>query len=508
MSATPLSPEFSFPPEFVAALQRMNPWWSGDPMPDQPTTRRHLVGNMRRRLDQGLAPVVALRGPRQIGKTTAQLHLIADLLAEGVEPARILHAQFDDLVELTGFTDLVSPLLRVVEWYEHAVLGVSLNRAAHDGRKAYLFLDEFQNLSKWETQLKFLVDHSTVSVAMTGSSALRIERGRDSLAGRVSTLEGGVLTLAEIGEFAGLDLGEPLLAGNGLGALKDPCLWRTLRDRGEALAPARDEAFRRFSERGGYPRAQVRYETPWIEMAEQLNETVVRRVIRHDSRLDEGMRLDPELLEEVFRLACRYAGQSPGDQPFLRETRRALGEEIGGTAAGVGAQRVRTYLGFLEDALLVRLIRPLEIRMKRTRGNPKICLADHGLRASWLQEEIPLDPRRLRDQPDMTRFAGRIAESVTGAHLSGIGGLQLAHLPARDDEPEVDFVLTVGDRRIPLEVKYQARIDPLRDTDGLRAFLETRANNAPFGVLVTQTAAEVDDPRIVSLPLSSLLLLR
>lgn len=508
MGNAPLSPEFTFPPEFAAALRRMNPWWGGEAMPVLPATRRHLVGAVRRRLELGTAPVVALRGPRQIGKTTAQLHLIADLLEEGVAPLRILHVQFDDLVELTGFTDLVSPLLRVVEWFEHGVLGATLNGAAHDGRTAYLFLDEFQNLRGWETQLKFLVDHSTVNVVMTGSSALRIERGRDSLAGRITTLEGGVLSLAEIGEFAGLDLGASPLAGNGLDALADPEFWRGLREAGEALAPARDEAFRRFSERGGYPRAQVRYETPWPEMAEQLNETVVRRVIQHDSRLDERMRLDPELLEEVFRLACRYAGQSPSARLFLRETRRALGEEIGGAAAGIDAQRVRTYLGFLEDSLLVRLIQPIEMRMRRRRGDPKICLADHGLRASWLQEEIPLDPRRLRERPELTRFAGRIAESVTGAHLCGISGLQVAHLPAHDDEPEVDFVLTVGDRRIPLEVKYQARIDPLRDTDGLRAFLETRANNAPFGVLVTQTAVTVDDPRIVSLPLSSLLLLR
>lgn len=502
MSATPLSPEFSFPPEFVSALRRMNPWWHGEPMRDQPATRRHLVGNMRRRLDQGLAPVVALRGPRQIGKTTAQLHLIADLLAEGVDPARILHAQFDDLVELTGFTDLVSPLLRVVEWYEHAVLGASLNRAAHDGRKAYLFLDEFQNLGRWETQLKFLVDHSTVSVVMTGSSALRIERGRDSLAGRICTLEGGVLSLAEIGEFVGLDLGEPLLAGNGLGALKDPGLWRTLRDRGEALAPARDEAFRRFSERGGYPLAQAGYATPWEDIAEQLNRSVVRRVIQHDLRLgDRGRRRDPDLLEETFRLACRYAGQSPKVRLFAREAQRSLD-------ANVGDQRISSYLRFLDDSLLIRLIRPLELRLKRTRGNQKICLADHGLRASWLQEEVPLDPQRLREQPDLTQIAGHIAESAVGAHLCNITSLQLAHFPARTDEPEVDFVLTVGDRRIPLEVKYQARIDPLRHTEGLRSFLETRANNAPFGVLVTQTAAEVDDPRIVSLPLSSLLLLR
>ena len=464
---------------------------------------------MRKRLDQRLAPVVVLRGPRQIGKTIAQQHLISDLLDEGIEPRRILRVQFDELVELTGFTNLVSPLLRIVEWFEHAVLGATLNGAAHDGRTAYLFLDEFQNLRRWDAQLKFLVDHSTVHVVVTGSSALRIELGRDSLAGRITTLEGGVLSLAEIAEFAGRDCGEPFLVGNGLSALKTPDLWRSLRERGEELAPHRDEAFRRFSERGGYPLAQAEYGTPWEDIAEQLNETVVRRMIQHDLRLgDRGRRRDPDLLEEVFRLACRYAGQSPSARLFLRETRRALGEEIGGGAAGVGTQRVRTYLGFLEDSLLVRLIQPLEMRMRRRRGGPKICLAHHGLRASWLQEEIPLDPRQLRERPEMTPLAGHIAESVVGAYLAGISGLQLTHLPAHDDEPEVDFVLTVGDRRIPLEVKYQARIDPLRDTDGLRAFLETRANNAPFGVLVTQTAVTVDDPRIVSLPLSSLLLLR
>jgi predicted AAA+ superfamily ATPase len=93
--------------------------------------------------------------------------------------------------------------------------------------------------------------------------------------------------------------------------------------------------------------------------------------------------------------------------------------------------------------------------------------------------------------------------------LATISQLDLAHVPSRGAEPEVDFVLTIGTRRIPLEVKYRTRIDPLADTEGLRTFLEKRVNNAPFGLLVTQTDQEtVDDPRIVSLPLSSLLLLR
>ena len=499
MGTSPLSPEFAFSAGFVAALQRTNPWWEDHPMPSLPPTRRHLVAGVRRRLMQSLAPVVVLRGPRQIGKTTAQLHLIDDLLREGVDPRSVLRVQFDDLQE---FARLESPLLRIVEWFEHAVLGSTLNQAAQEGRKVYLFLDEVQNLRGWDTQLKFLVDSSTVSVVVTGSAALRIERGRDSLAGRITTLEGGVLSLTEIGAFAGIDLGRPLLLDNGLENLAGSDFWSSLREHGESLAQARDEVFRRFSERGGYPLAQANYDVPWADVAEQLNETVVRRVIQHDLRLgDRGRRRDAELLEEVFRLACRYAGQAPGAQLFAREAQRALG-------ANVGYQRINSYLSFLNDSLLLRLIRPLELRLKRTRGYSKVCLADHGLRASWLQEEVPLDMEQLRERPEMTTLAGHIAESVTGSCLSSISGLQIAHFPGRTDEPEVDFVLTVGDRRVPVEVKYQARIDPLRDTEGIRSFLEKRANNAPFGVLVSQFAAQLDDPRIVSVPLSSLLLLR
>ena len=90
-----------------------------------------------------------------------------------------------------------------------------------------------------------------------------------------------------------------------------------------------------------------------------------------------------------------------------------------------------------------------------------------------------------------------------------MSGLDVSHQPAHGADPEVDFVLTVGVRRVPVEIKYRRRIDPHRDTIGLRSFLEKTADNAAFGVLVTQDAAGVvDDPRIVSLPLSTFLLLR
>jgi len=500
MSSGFLFPSMKLADGLIQDLRRMNPWWEGKPMPQLPPTRRHLVAQTHLRLKLRLAPVVVVRGPRQIGKTIAQLQVLSDLLARGVPARNIFRVQCDELPELTG---LAEPVLRLVDWYEGAILRRTLNEAARDGEPTYVFFDELQNLKDWAAQLKTLVDTATTTVLVTGSSALRIELGRDSLAGRISTLEAGVLSLTEIANFRGAEPGEPFLRDNGLEAITRQEFWADLRAHGRRQAPARDAAFRWFSERGGYPLVHQRADVEWTHLADQLNETVIKRVIQHDLRVGErGRKRDAPLLEEVFRLACRYVGQAPALTVLAREAHRVL-------AANVGPRRIDHYLRFLGDTLLLRLIRPLEIRLKRRRGNVKLCLSDHGLRASWLQEIVPLDPADLERESHLAPLAGHIAESVVGATLCTISHLDIAHQPGRGEEPEIDFVLTVGTRRIPLEVKYQRRIDPLGDTEGLRTFIEKSVNNAPFGLLISQTDTDaVTDPRIVCLPLSSFLLLR
>jgi predicted AAA+ superfamily ATPase len=487
--------------EVISDLRRMNPWWAGSPAQALPSTRRHLVGSIHRRLQRKLAPIVVIRGPRQIGKSTAQNQVIEDLLTQGVAPTHLFRVQWDDLAELSRIGR--EPILRAVEWYENAVLAQPINAVARAGGQVYLFFDEVQNLRDWDVQLKSLVDLTSVQVVVTGSSALRIEQGRDSLAGRITTIEGATLSLTEVADFHAISLGEPALPDNGLDPFIDKPFWRDLVERGQARATVRDEAFRLYSARGGYPVAHKVPQAPWAQLADQLNETVIRRVIQHDLRIGErGRKRDPQLLEELFRLACRYIGQAPDPTTLAREVQRAL-------AANVGFQRINHYLRFLGDTLLLRLVDPLEIRLKRKKGFPKICLADHGLRASWLQEVVPLDPGGLAENPQLTALAGHIAESLVGSIFSSIHGLDVAYLPARRDEPEIDFVLTVGTRRIPVEVKYQKRIDPLRDTESLRAFIEKTVNNAPFGLLIVQAdGVYTDDPRIVSLPLSTLMMLR
>lgn len=466
-----------------------------------PELKRWLFGEVVRGLERGLAPVIALRGPRQVGKTTLQEQVIDHLLRAGVNPRRIFRVQFDQLLPLQR---LELPVLTLARWFERNILGATLNESAHRGEPAYLFFDEVQNLRDWAPQVKALVDHATVRVMLTGSSALRIEQGRDSLAGRVTTLEMGTLLLREIAALRGFgDLRPALEKANGWGELTRRGFWEHVRELGLRQRQVRDRAFAAFSERGGYPFAHANADVPWDAIASQLNETVIRRVIQHDLRVGErGRKRDAQLLEALFRLSARYAGQAPGAAAFINELRVAF-------HANIGWQRVLAYLRFLNDTLLIRLVPPMELRLKRRKGTSKICLSDHSLRASWLQEVVPLAPEELKRLPHLSDLAGHLAESVVGYFLGTLPNLSLAWFPERSAEPEVDFVIGVGEYRIPLEVKYRQRVDGHRDTIGLRAFLEKTAYNAPFGLLVTlDDEVRVDDPRIIALPLSSLLLLR
>lgn len=494
MTQTWLFPEL-LPPPLEADLRGVNPHWTRRPGPAVPRFRRSAFPRLQRQLTRGLTRATVLRGPRRVGKTVLVRQLMEQLLAEGVQPSRILYVPFD---EVAGLPKLADPVLAVARWFEKQVLARSFNEAAGAAEEAYLLFDEVQNLDSWAPQLKHLVDNHDVRVLVTGSSSLRIEA-----AGRITTLDLSPFLLREI---AGLRFGfaEPAIwddnSGDSLAAME---FWRAAADRGRQDAAVRREAFQAFSERGAYPVAHEHADTPWPEVAAHLNETIIRRAIRHDLRMGaRGQKRDEKLLEEVFRLCCRYAGQTPGQAVFLPEIQQALAGNIGWT-------RVLTYLRFLDGTLLLRLVPPLELRLKRRKSPSKVCLCDHALRASWLQEVIPLDPAGLLANPHLTDLAGHLAESTLGYYLASVPGLDVAHFPQRGAEPEVDFVLTLGTRRVPLEVKYRRRIDPYEDTRGLRAFLEKTVYNAPFGVLVTlEDEVTIPDPRIIPISLSSLLWMR
>ncbi|MFY8084920.1 MAG: ATP-binding protein [Rubrivivax sp.] len=230
-------------------LRDSNPWWCGERQFGLPPIRRWAFEPTHKGLVRGLAAVTVLRGPRQVGKTTLLNQLIDHLLDDGVAPERIFRVQFDDIPALQR---LSAPLLDLTAWYADNVLGCSVNAAAQrHGGPIYLLLEEVRNLADWATQVKDLVDLQPIRAALTGSSALRIEAGRDSLAGRLSTIELGPLLLREVGELRGLGRLPAYLPSNGLARLKDRRFWEDLRAFGQTHQTFRDAAFGMFSSAAG-----------------------------------------------------------------------------------------------------------------------------------------------------------------------------------------------------------------------------------------------------------------
>ena len=159
--------------------------------------------------------------------------------------------------------------------------------------------------------------------------------------------------------------------------------------------------------------------------------------------------------------------------------------------------------------MLVRQVPPLEALAKKQSHSPKLCLCDHFVREAWLQEEIPVAPSKLADANEvLCTLAGNLIESDVGYYLTGIPNLKVSWFPERGDEPEVDYVLTIGLKRIPVEIKYRRGQMKAEYLAGIRSFCGKSKYNAAFGLLVTQDTAGVIDDHIIAVPAYALLSVR
>ncbi len=288
--------------DIVHGLERTNPWWNAQPGVESKRFRRWVFAESVRRLESGITPVVAIRGPRQVGKSTIQQQFIEQLLLiDRVPPERILRVQFDDV---PGLGSLGLPVESIVRWYEDHVLREPINAVARRGERVYLVFDELQDLPKWSPQLKALVDHTSARTFVTGSSALRIARDQDSLAGRVSTIDMGPLRLHEIAGIRKLGELPPYEPKASLEEWTHKEFWLSLQAHAVKHKKVIHRAFEYFSRFGGYPRCHESGREEPAEFAQDLVETVVTKTIEHDpvgGRVD----IDPGLLREAFRILCR-----------------------------------------------------------------------------------------------------------------------------------------------------------------------------------------------------------
>lgn len=469
-------------------LENQNPWWKGRP-PRAPAHRRRPVPGIREALRGGRL-VQIIRGPRQVGKTTAMTQIIEDLVVSGVPPTEILFVLFDEPV-------LQEPgaLPAIIEGFEREVR----RRPLEEG-EPFVFLDEIHKVDRWATQVKALHQRSGAHLLLTGSSAVLVtKRARESMAGRTLTTEFPPFSFREI-----LEVWFPDLVRD----LPPPVPFRSCLDENgtafEAVRRVTTEPGRRrellsrlerYYNRGGYPRLHSG-DVPEDRWADYIRESIFEKVLGVD--IPDLFPVDsPRALREVYIEVARNTGQQLSQ---LGLTQRLNARGVSATQPTVGR-----YLHYLGDALLLREFRAFPpAHSSSARKASKFVLTDLGIRNAIFRGA----PSLWESPPDVV---GPLVETLV---QTVIWGPDLAVSFYRDSirargrrvEREVDIVVEDDAGGIvPIEVKFRSRIDP-EDFLGL-ASLRRRRLKIGLSLMVTrETWGWNEAERCLQVPLLDFLL--
>ncbi|MDR2169372.1 MAG: ATP-binding protein [Planctomycetaceae bacterium] len=496
---------YDLPQILLANLYEMNLWWK-EYVPDStiPQNKRYAYQDIFDKLLNGRCPIVVLRGPRQVGKSTIQQQIIYELLEKKyiASPKQILHIQFDNLKSFK----IDDPLIAIINWYEHNIVQDAFNKLANKGQEIYIFLDEIQEIDNWNSQIKHIVDIRRCHVFITGSSAIRIFDGKESLAGRAYWNEITTLGLSEICQFRNMGNLSAYTSNVYIDDLRKKEFWVNFKN-WSVNEQLLDKVYKKYCDFGGYPFCHINESVTLEEANEYLSEIVVARTIDHEIKAqfdaeykDKNITLEPALLRKTFRTLCKYTG-------ILIGINKLRAEIYADTSESLTDNQIQLILDLFENSMLIKVIKSFGHRIKRAKREKKFCLCDHAIRKALLREDIDLYGKGINSD-----IAGHIIEGIVGTFLTSLGDVGVSYLPNGNDRTnegcEIDFILEIGSANIPIEVKYREHPDV---NSGIESFLKNPANNAPFGLVITKNEVPINyfkNENIIPISVKKLLLLK
>jgi predicted AAA+ superfamily ATPase len=490
-----VNPSNTLSGDLIHLLYQMNPWWNNDTPLDVPKFRRSIFEILYKRLTDrkaGHKPFLGLRGPRQVGKSTVMEQLIQTLIYENrlVSPQHILRVQFD-----APGMQLKNPILTITRWFEESVVKNTFNSLWKQHKPVFLFFDEVQDVPEWSLQLKTIIDFQMCKALITGSSALRILKGQESLPGRLDTYNLNPLSLPEVAGLQNIKFRpsrKPVVYSD----LAKKEFWEELSGFHHLFL---DDTFKSYCDLGGYPYCHTVKGRTLAERNVFLKNNVTVRTIDHDLGVGVGRGAsiskslqNNTLLRKIFVILCKYTGKSVTIGTLHSEIVKDTGDSINN-------DQLYELLDFFDNSMLIRIIKTSQHRYAGAKTQVKPCLCDHSIRAAWLEDVS------LYESTPNSDMAGGIVEGMVGYLLSSIDGISVSYLPPKGDQKEIDYIIEIGDKHIPVEVKYQN--DLPRQFDAIEHYLDKPVNNASFGIVVTKTQSEVKE-RIIAIPFKTFLLLQ
>ncbi len=380
--------------------------------------QRSQVRSICQLLESPPEHIIAIFGPRQVGKTT----MVRQALAQTRLPGRYLAVDEPDypppgLEYDPSQTDVRKPQERDTDWLVRQWHFARLE-AERSAQGFVLALDEIQKLPDWSSAVKGLWDADRargcpLRVVLLGSAPLLMQSGlNESLAGRFLPIPVTHWSYEEVSQAFGLSLDEYCFFGGYPGAAPltgDPEQWRDY-ILGAIVAPA------------------------------------IERDLLAMTRIDK-----PALLRRLLEVGSSYSGQIVAYNKIMGHL-----QDAGNTTT------LARYLYLLSRVgLLAGLPNYHKSRHRRRASRPKFNVLNTAVMTA-------ASGYSFHEARNDRSFWGRIVESSAGAHLFNTATSDTRVHYWRDGNDEVDFVLERGPRVVAIEVKSGAKALLTRGMDEFR----------------------------------------
>ena len=329
--------------------------------------------------------VKVLIGVRRSGKSVMLELIKQELMEKGVSPDNIISLNFEDLT-YANYSDALAL---------HAYLKPKIDAINQRGR-AYVFLDEIQEVDAWEKCVNSLRVNSNADIYVTGSNA-------KLFLGEYATLLTGRYVEFEIYPFSYEE-------------------YLSAREMADS-----DLSFKEYLTYGGMPFIAASNLDPSAKM--QYLKDIYASVVVKDIVKRNKLR-DVDLLERIIAFALSNIGNTFSANSicaYLKSERRT-----------VTVDTVINYMNFCEKAFLLRRLNRVDLKGKLLlKINEKYYMSDHGLRQALFG----------------TNFADieRVLENIVCFELLRRG---CSVAVGKNGDKEIDFVCDKCGKRFYVQVSY------------------------------------------------------
>ncbi len=380
--------------------------------------------------------IVAMTGVRRSGKSTLMKQFIKKKISSGINRASFLYVNFEE----PKFSGLLSPefLQQIYEAYLEII---------KPNEKPWIFLDEVQNVPKWERFVRGLHEKKEANIFISGSTAKLLGKELGTLlTGRWVEMKTYPLDFREFLLFKQMKI------ENKIDMLSNKVRIKQL--------------LREYLEFGGFPLVALKEE----------KEEILRRYFDDIVERDIAMRHKIRKTEKLKALARYYLTNFSSHVSY-----RTIAKFI-----GLSLNSIERYSTYMAEAYLLFLVQKYSYSLKEQEVNPRVVYGiDAGL--------INITGFRFSDN------LGKLYENTVFLSLLE-GGKEVYYFKNRG---ECDFLIKEKQRVVrAIQVSYQINENREREVNGLLEAMD--AFKLKEGLIITEDREEeerIDGREIVYMPL-------